>query len=710
MIEGFLSHPCYREDIQKSTFVEIDWSKLNNKKILISGATGMIASVIIDIIMERNKGFEENIQVIAISRNEEKARKRFKNYLGNTNFKYLSHEVEKPLEEIGEVDYVLHAASNTHPLAYSQDPIGTITANVEGTRQLLEYASSHHANRFLFFSSVEIYGENRRDVEVFDEAYMGYLDCNTLRAGYPESKRLGEALCNAYGAQKGQEFIIARLSRVYGPTMSQQDSKAIAQFIRKAVQGEDIVLKSDGSQYYSYTYVVDAAMAIFYILLYGESGSAINVADRNSDITMKSLAELLAEEANVKVKIEAPSDIERRGYSKATRATLDAKKLVKLGWQPQTSINQGIKKTVQVLASQKKVCKQYGEVACKNYSSMKENEVIMKEKVIIFGLGQNFKMYHKFLLENYDIVCYTDNDWSRSELAKPFIQPSEIVTLDYDRIIICAVNFSKSIREQLVVTLNINSEKILDILDCLEDCAQQRVLKSIDDYKLRYRDDLFPLQEGNMWLFTRDYFAEAGSVDSHYFLQDIWGAKKIREANPLKHYDIGSRLESFIAHLLVFRKEVFYIDIRPLSDEIEGLKFVQGDATNLENIPDNSIESLSSFHALEHFGLGRYGDPVDPYAYEKAIRAFIRVLKPGGRLYLGVPIGPTNKLVFNAHRIFDPRTIIEKFEEGMNLIDFAVIKENLLKIQNIPIADIEGIVHTIPEYSCGLFEFVKRSN
>ena len=105
-------------------------------------------------------------------------------------FSYLSHDITTPLPEIGNISYILHAASNTHPRAYATDPIGTITAKVEGTHQLLEYASEHKCECFLFFSSVEIYGENRRDVEQFDENYLGYIDYNTVRAGYPESKQV----------------------------------------------------------------------------------------------------------------------------------------------------------------------------------------------------------------------------------------------------------------------------------------------------------------------------------------------------------------------------------------------------------------------------------------------------------------------------------------------------------------------------------------
>lgn len=332
--------------------MEYEW--INNfagAKILISGATGMIASTLIDILMCRNCKIQEEsrIHIIAISRDTERARVRFKEYWDSKYFSYLSHDITTPLPELGDVDYIFHAASNTHPRAYATDPIGTITANVEGTHQLLEYAVKHHCKRFFFFSSVEIYGESRRDTENFDEQYLGYIDCNTMRAGYPESKRLGEALCNAYAVQKGQDFVIGRFSRVYGPTMLESDSKAIAQFIKKAVAGENIVLKSAGTQLYSYTYVVDAAMAALYLLLYGKSGDAINIADRNSDISLKDLAGILAEIAHTNVIFEMPDALEQAGYTTATRATLDPTRLEELGWRARTDIREGMRKTVACL-------------------------------------------------------------------------------------------------------------------------------------------------------------------------------------------------------------------------------------------------------------------------------------------------------------------------------------------------------------------------
>ena len=347
-----INNRIYQPDIIQSANMKLPWEKFNSKTLLITGATGMIASVIIDILMYRNRNTAqecEKVHIIAISRSEQKARKRFDAYWNDTCFTYSSHDITTPLPELGGIDYILHAASNTHPRAYATDPIGTITANVQGTYHLLAYAASHHCERFFFFSSVEIYGENRNDVDKFDEEYLGYINCNTTRAGYCESKRLGESLCNAFAAQKGQDFIIGRFSRVYGPTMSAEDSKAIAQFIKKAVAGEDIVLKSEGNQLYSYTYVVDAAAAAFWLLLRGEGGSAMNIADSASEIRLRDLARLLAAEAGTQVVFELPEAVERAGYSTATKAVLDSSRIEQLGWKAFTPIAQGLSKTVTIL-------------------------------------------------------------------------------------------------------------------------------------------------------------------------------------------------------------------------------------------------------------------------------------------------------------------------------------------------------------------------
>lgn len=332
----------YKEDLQLLLKQDIPWEKLSGKRVMISGATGMIGKCIIDLLMLKNI----SISIVALSRNEKRAKERFEEYWDMDAFQYISCDVNKEIPECGHVDYTIHAASNTHPLQYSQDSIGTITSNMIGTKNLLDYAVAHQTERFCFVSSVEVYGENRGDVEKFDENYLGYLNCNTLRAGYPESKRVGETLCNAYYQTHQLDFVIPRLSRVYGPTMLDSDSKAIAQFIRKAAAGEDIVLKSAGTQLYSYTYAPDAAMGILAVLLKGECGEAYNISDKGSEVTLKQITEYLAEDNGTQVVFEIPDAAEQKGYSTATKALLATEKVEALGWQAQTHMRKGLKKTV----------------------------------------------------------------------------------------------------------------------------------------------------------------------------------------------------------------------------------------------------------------------------------------------------------------------------------------------------------------------------
>lgn len=337
----------YTEQLHTIAKQSLPWGKLQNKSVLISGATGMLGKCLIDVLMMKNQLDNTNIKVIALSRNEGAAKERLQEWWQLPEFTYYSCDINEGIPECGNVDFIIHAASNTHPKLYATDPIGTITSNVLGTKNLLDYAAKCRTERFCFLSSVEVYGENRGDIEKFQEDYLGYLDCNTLRAGYPESKRLGEALCNAYGEAYGISFVIPRLSRLYGPTMLPTDTKALSQFVRKAAAGENIVLKSEGTQKYSYTFITDAVNGLLHILLLGEDKSTYNVADEESDIELRELAAMLAQIAGTEVVFELPEESERKGYSTATKAMLDAGKLKALGWQGMVHLSEGLRCTVE---------------------------------------------------------------------------------------------------------------------------------------------------------------------------------------------------------------------------------------------------------------------------------------------------------------------------------------------------------------------------
>lgn len=343
----------YIDDIEYVSELELPWELLNGKNIVISGATGLIGSFLVDVLMHKNSG-GLGCKVYALTRNPEKASERFEKWKEERSLQFIIYDVNEKIkgEEIEKADYILHLASNTHPMQYATDPIGTITTNIIGLQNLLEFGVSVGMTRFLFASSNEIYGENRGDVELFDESYCGYIDSNTLRAGYPESKRCGEALCQAYLSQKNTDVVVARLTRSYGPTMLMSDTKAISQFIRKGIAGEDIVLKSAGTQYYSYTYVADAVSGLLYVMLKGDKGAAYNVSDERSDIMLKDLAGTIAELSGKKVVFDLPDAVEAAGYSKATKARLDGRKLKSLGWNAKYDIEGGLRRTLEIM----KVC------------------------------------------------------------------------------------------------------------------------------------------------------------------------------------------------------------------------------------------------------------------------------------------------------------------------------------------------------------------
>lgn len=345
-----LNNQLYLEDLDRIADLPIPWSAFQDKSILISGATGMIGSYLIDVLMRRNRrGL--NCRIAALGRSAEKAKARFSRYWDQPGFTFWEADINRGLpDSLGDVDYVLHAASNTHPVAYATEPIATITTNVIGTNNLLRYSAEHSVKRFLFASSVEVYGENRGDCPAFRENYCGYLDCNTLRAGYPESKRVGEALCQAYRKETNLDVVIARLARTYGPTMLMSDTKALSQFLKKGVRREDIVLKSAGNQYYSYCYVGDAVYALLLLFASGENGAAYNIADPGSDITLKALSQAIADYAGTRVVFEIPDATERAGYSTATTAILDGSRIRELGWHPLSGIREGITRTLDILS------------------------------------------------------------------------------------------------------------------------------------------------------------------------------------------------------------------------------------------------------------------------------------------------------------------------------------------------------------------------
>ncbi len=346
-----LNSGLYLEDLDICAHLNIDWEFLNGRRIAISGATGMIGTFLIDALMMKREDSDFDCELIALGRDEGKARKRLP-YFNRKGFKFLEVDIcsSGALSSIS-ADVVFHLASTTHPVAYVEDPVGTIYSNISGLKNLsriIDAAKAGDVPNFVFASSVEAYGQNRGDVDEFREDYCGYIDCNTLRAGYPESKRTCEALCQAYIATGSMKAVIPRLPRTYGPTLLRSDSKALSQFLRNGVDGENIVLKSQGSQLFSYLYVADVVSGMLVCQSRGEVGRAYNVADGLSDIKLCDLAEMIAEICGTSVIFDIPEETELKGFSTATKAIMDASKLNGLGWRAKYSIQEGIHRTIEI--------------------------------------------------------------------------------------------------------------------------------------------------------------------------------------------------------------------------------------------------------------------------------------------------------------------------------------------------------------------------
>ena len=194
-------------------------------------------------------------------------------------------------------------------------------------------------------------------------------------------------------------------------------------------------------------------------------------------------------------------------------------------------------------------------------------------------------------------------------------------------------------------------------------------------------------------------FSTDGNLDKHYFYQDIWAARKVFKTNPERHIDVGSAVGGVVSHLLAFRS-VEVVDVRPVELGILGLSTIVADATKMMSFPDASLESISSLHAAEHFGLGRYGDPVNPSGHMEFMRSLARVLRPGGRLYFALPCG-IERLHFNAHRILAPSTVMRGMK-GLKLISFSCVDDRGVFHEECDFSVVEK-----SNFGCGMFELTK---
>lgn len=315
---------------------------IKGKSILVTGATGLIGSCLIDVLIEANKLGAGN-KIYALGRSKEKIIYRFGDMVNP-----VVQDIVTTIPSEYEFDYIFHGASNADPRSYAKQPVETILTNILGNKNILDYCREHNQTKMLLTSTFEVYGEIT-DNDIYTEEMSGVIDQTVLRNGYPESKRCCELLLRSYVDEYNISAVIARLPSVYGPTMLKNDSKAHAQFIRNASNGENIVLKSKGTQRRTYSYVIDVVSALLTIMECGLTGEVYNVSYEKSIASIAEVAQICASIAGTEVVFDLPDEIEAKGFSKSKNCILDNTKLKALGWEGVYSLWDGMAETIEYL-------------------------------------------------------------------------------------------------------------------------------------------------------------------------------------------------------------------------------------------------------------------------------------------------------------------------------------------------------------------------
>jgi UDP-glucuronate decarboxylase len=327
-----------------------DWSVFSNSTILISGANGFLPAYLVYFFQFLNYVFPNyKIKVIGLVRDENKAKACFEN-IDYSFFSLHIQDVSSPITIIDEVDYIIHAASQASPKFYGTDPVGTLSPNVLGTINLLEFAKKKSVKSFLYFSSGEVYGLLDDDKVPTDENTFGYLNPTNIRSCYAESKRMGETICVSYFKQFDINVKIVRPFHTYGPGLSFSDGRVFADFISNILNKEDIKLSSDGSARRAFCYLSDATSGFLSILIDGESGEAYNVGNPYEEYSILELAKVLTSiypDLNLKVSLEKEGTL-NRSYLKSpiVRNSPKIDKILSLGWKPFVSVKEGFKRTI----------------------------------------------------------------------------------------------------------------------------------------------------------------------------------------------------------------------------------------------------------------------------------------------------------------------------------------------------------------------------
>lgn len=325
----------------------IDWDKLDGKSFIISGATGMIGSAIVNVLVHIANSKSLDIKIYGLIRNKDKANALFsEDVLGYKHLEFIDKDILLiTKDDFCEVDYILHTASSTDSRYMKEHGVELINFAYQSTMHLLELARTKNSS-FIFFSSMEVYGTPQLDMKITEE-YYGAPNQMEARNSYPESKRLCECLCRCYYEQYKVSTFVIRLTQCFGTKIFGSDSRVFAMFAKSVVENTDIVLKTEGKTKRNYIYTYDAIAGIFTILLNGTPGEAYNIANEDTYCSIREMAELVCRDiadSRIKIRYEISDN---SSYLPTLHMNLDCSKLRNLGWTSTVGLKEMFERFIQ---------------------------------------------------------------------------------------------------------------------------------------------------------------------------------------------------------------------------------------------------------------------------------------------------------------------------------------------------------------------------
>lgn len=334
----------------------IPWDTFRNKSILVTGATGLVGSLLCRVFLAANRRYDLRLSVFALVRNEEKARKLLADCVEDAALNLLKGDVTNPLQMESGIDYVFHCASVTASKQMISNPVDTLMTAVQGTYQMLKFAQEKEVESFVYVSSMEMYGSFDQALDEVKETDLGYINPLAVRSNYPESKRLCENMCVAFWTEYQVPVRIARLAQTFGAGILPGENRVFAQFARAVLKGEDIVLHTKGLSEGNYCYTADCMKGLLLIAAKGENGEAYNVSNPDTHTTIAGMAEMAAKDlagGRIKVVYDIPEG-NVFGYAADTKMKLNSDKLKSLGWKPEVGLREAYQRMMNYMLETEK--------------------------------------------------------------------------------------------------------------------------------------------------------------------------------------------------------------------------------------------------------------------------------------------------------------------------------------------------------------------